>query len=443
MTQTLTEAIHHANPVTWPEEEVGKKPDWPLHNLTASTESGVCTSNEASDDVPLNFKADGQTGIGISLLRQPSSVGYLEPGYFSTLTQFVAQAHVSSPAHPESFVPANEETLQTTMGGLADRLEPDTLSLTLADQDTPLGGYPISRYVYWYIKKDAREYQSCYQAWLVYTFIEWTYTDPLASEIALGNGWVVPPVSVVDKALAKIQEIQCLDIDSSSPDDPPNLIWVADYTPPPYRESEDSAFTTRTSILIPTIVIALLLAAAIIGYLYSEHKKRQADAVWIVKKSELDFGASDEMIGVGTFGLVLLAEYRGTQVAVKSVLPPESKRRHPAKVSNSDEEYKDPEETRSGHRSSPGLETDGRHNSRKSMTLMSGSSYLSKKRLRQKMRADFILEMRQLNKLRHPNITTTLGAVLAPGEEPMLVMEYMHNGTYNPLLSLAYKSGCA
>lgn len=37
--------------------------------------------------------------------------------------------------------------------------------------------------------------------------------------------------------------------------------------------------------------------------------------------------------------------------------------------------------------------------------------------------------MRSLAKLRHPNITTTMGAVLAQGEEPMLVMEYMHNGS--------------
>ena len=45
------------------------------------------------------------------------------------------------------------------------------------------------------------------------------------------------------------------------------------------------------------------------------------------------------------------------------------------------------------------------------------------------MRADFISEMRIVTKLRHPNITTTMGAILTPGEEPMLVMEYMHNGS--------------
>lgn len=404
MSQTLTEAIRHANPTTWPEDGVGKTPNWPLNNLTASTESGVCTSNEASDDVPLNFKADGQTGIGISLLRQPSSMGYLEPGYFSTLTQFVAQAHVSSPAHPESFVPATEETLQTTMGGLANRLEPDSLSLTLSDQDTPLGGYPISRYVYWYIKKDAREYQSCYQAWLLYTFIEWTYTDPLAREIALGNGWVVPPTSVVDKALAKLQEMQCLDV-PSSPDATPNLLWVADYTPLPYQESEDDTSFTLAAILIPTAIVAFLIFSAVAGYVYIEHKKRQADAVWIVKKSELEFGGSEQMIGVGTFGLVLLAEYRGTKVAVKSVLPPESKMHHHSKASSQEEE--DPEQASI---SNPGLETDRRNISRKSMSLIfanSGNGFLTRRREHRKMRADFILEMRQLNKLRHPNITTT------------------------------------
>jgi len=69
----------------------------------------------------------------------------------------------------------------------------------------------------------------------------------------------------------------------------------------------------------------------ILVHYYVEHKRKQSDSVWIVKMNELDFGSdgigndgSPTIIGQGTFGLVLLAEYRGTQVAVKRVIPPNS-----------------------------------------------------------------------------------------------------------------------
>ena len=44
--------------------------------------------------------------------------------------------------------------------------------------------------------------------------------------------------------------------------------------------------------------------------------------LWAVKTSELKFEDPPVVIGRGTFGLVLLANYRGTQVAVKRVIPP-------------------------------------------------------------------------------------------------------------------------
>lgn len=103
MSQTLTEFIQHTNPATWPQEAVGKSPEWPLQNLTFSSESSgvMCLADDTIDnDASRNFKGSGQTGIGISLLRRPFSIGYLELGYFSMLTQFVAQAHVAGITHP-------------------------------------------------------------------------------------------------------------------------------------------------------------------------------------------------------------------------------------------------------------------------------------------------------------------------------------------------------
>uniref|UniRef100_A0A7S1DAK1 Guanylate cyclase n=1 Tax=Cyclophora tenuis TaxID=216820 RepID=A0A7S1DAK1_CYCTE len=51
-----------------------------------------------------------------------------------------------------------------------------------------------------------------------------------------------------------------------------------------------------------------------------------------------------------------------------------------------------------------------------------------------RLKADFIHEMRHLSKLRHPCITTVMGAVISNKSEPMLVMEYMDHGSLYDLL---------
>merc|ERR1712048_1182558 len=51
-----------------------------------------------------------------------------------------------------------------------------------------------------------------------------------------------------------------------------------------------------------------------------------------------------------------------------------------------------------------------------------------------KMRSDFINEMCVLSKLRHPCVTTVMGAVISWSSEPMLVMEYMDHGSLHDLL---------
>lgn len=74
------------------------------------------------------------------------------------------------------------------MDGPIDSFNPKDFSLIMGKEDTPLGGYPISRYVYGYVKKSPPEYENCNQAWYLVKFLEWTYTNPLAEEIALGHG---------------------------------------------------------------------------------------------------------------------------------------------------------------------------------------------------------------------------------------------------------------
>ena len=83
------------------------------------------------------------------------------------------------------------------------------------------------------------------------------------------------------------------------------------------------------AILIPSIVVPACLLLFLVVYLYVERKRKQADSVWAVNPEELMFDYPPAILGRGTFGLVLLAEYRGTQVAVKRVIPPKVKSKKP------------------------------------------------------------------------------------------------------------------
>lgn len=63
------------------------------------------------------------------------------------------------------------------------------------------------------------------------------------------------------------------------------------------------------------------------------YRREKSDEVWKVNVDELHFSHPAEVIGQGAFGVVLLAEYRGTNVAIKRVLP--SKKGKSAKLSGS------------------------------------------------------------------------------------------------------------
>mmetsp|Transcript_30603 Transcript_30603/g.57982 ORF Transcript_30603/g.57982 Transcript_30603/m.57982 type:complete len:851 (+) Transcript_30603:93-2645(+) len=207
------------------------------------------------------------------------------------------------------------------------------------------------------------------------------------------------------------------------------------------------------------------VVAAILVYFYVVHMRRKADSVWSVVPSELKFHEPPEVIGQGTFGLVVLAEYRGTQVAVKRVIPVLLANEN---VSGCDDNFElsnvlvdgttdsgTMETEKQGLESSDDIETGvvavGQDSSgdTKSMGFKSNAftesdhegsgkiwtpSTMTKNKLQKRLRNDFIAEMRYLSKLRHPCITTVMGAVLAKKHDPMLVMEYMDHGSLHDLL---------
>jgi len=264
-------------------------------------------------------------------------------------------------------------------------------------------------------------------------------------------------------------------------------------------------------VLLPSILVPLLLIAAIGLYIYQDQKKKKNDSVWIIKREELEYGDPPEVLGFGTFGLVLLAEYRGTQVAVKRVIPPKDSRQNraatqTAKIFDADDfdfnvdednslKDKDSDGVGSGFSAGSGnysrlsvedptssvvipatssvtsrltlgaieegvptqpqfpVSLGGTESQTDSAVIESGSKTLkrftSSSRTKSKpfpwarfgakdeykvLKEDFLDEMRHLSKLRHPCITTVMGAVIHKNQDPKLVMEYMDLGSLYDLI---------
>ena len=59
-------------------------------------------------------------------------------------------------------------------------------------------------------------------------------------------------------------------------------------------------------LIISGVIMLIALEAA---YLYLNHKKRQADTMWLVNVDELHFSEPVDIIGQGSFGVVLLVEH--------------------------------------------------------------------------------------------------------------------------------------
>jgi class 3 adenylate cyclase/tRNA A-37 threonylcarbamoyl transferase component Bud32 len=213
----------------------------------------------------------------------------------------------------------------------------------------------------------------------------------------------------------------------------------------------------KYSSLFFFIFFPAIFSAIIIVLIFIDRKHKQADSTWMIKSSDLQLDTNPEVLGHGTFGAVVRAEYRGTQVAVKRVLP--LLYENPIDEGNQSERL-DQSSTSILHLSIGGkLSRSSHFNSgqrqsfspvhtesltKRQLTSMiaqiksfnpasifnGARMYMSKKWQKE----NFIQEMRLLSKLRHPCITTVMGAVILPNEDPLLVMELMHHGSLSDLL---------
>uniref|UniRef100_A0A7S3LHW5 guanylate cyclase n=1 Tax=Amphora coffeiformis TaxID=265554 RepID=A0A7S3LHW5_9STRA len=281
--------------------------------------------------------------------------------------------------------------------------------------------------------------------------------------------------------------------------------------------------STITAVVIS--VVAVLLVSAL-GVCYVRYRTHKNDEMWQVNIDELTFDDPPEVIGQGSFGVVLLAQYRGTNVALKRALKVGSKgskhgsKRGSRSLRGASKPSSEHSRTSSGRNNtdSIGMETISSNNSRRESDPESGegrsdeeslasegvssanrtqsfgrsnhssynpnslgflaedygrpsklawlfpwkkkNSYHSRFKeailgsgggsvslgkswhamlcpwFSPQVRAEeaFMQEMRVLSRLRHPCITTVLGAVVSRSHDPMLVMEYMEYGSLHDLL---------
>jgi len=76
-----------------------------------------------------------------------------------------------------------------------------------------------------------------------------------------------------------------------------------------------------TPVFAAIIASVCAVIAFEVIYCYLSYRRAKNDEMWQVSVEELHFSQPVEVIGQGSFGVVLAAEYRGTKVAIKRVLP--------------------------------------------------------------------------------------------------------------------------
>ena len=77
---------------------------------------------------------------------------------------------------------------------------------------------------------------------------------------------------------------------------------------------------------VESMIIAITLSAVsvfivtIVGYIYLRYRTKKADEIWQVCIQDLQFDDPVQIIGEGSFGVVVLAEFRGTKCALKQAI---------------------------------------------------------------------------------------------------------------------------
>jgi len=108
-----------------------------------------------------------------------------------------------------------------------------------------------------------------------------------------------------------------LDFPDASRQPDPHGVCVCDES-----TKEINGTCVSSTVIAAVSSIAAFIGAFILGYFFIQYKQHKNDQGWHINVDELQFSDPVETIGEGAFGVVLLAEYRGTKVAVKRAVRP-------------------------------------------------------------------------------------------------------------------------
>lgn len=108
----------------------------------------------------------------------------------------------------------------------------------------------------------------------------------------------------LDSSWQQIDEYRFNDGTTNLPDDLP---------PPENLEEDDSLLESE---LMYGLVAAGAMFMGVVVFIFCSRRRKEHDAVFLVNPDELTWDDPPEVIGRGSFGYVLLAEYRGTKVSV-------------------------------------------------------------------------------------------------------------------------------
>lgn len=89
----------------------------------------------------------------------------------------------------------------------------------------------------------------------------------------------------------------------------------------PSQSIEIGESCVQLTLLLPSIIVPIFFVGLLAMFAYGKFKHTAADSVWKIGFRDLKFPATPEILGIGTFGVVIRAEYYGTHVAVKRVIP--------------------------------------------------------------------------------------------------------------------------
>lgn len=76
----------------------------------------------------------------------------------------------------------------------------------------------------------------------------------------------------------------------------------------------------ESTIIAVAISISAVILVAVVARCYLLYRNRKGDQMWKIHIDELQFDDPVEVIGQGSFGVILLAQYHGTKVAIKRAL---------------------------------------------------------------------------------------------------------------------------